>query len=43
MNNRKRKKIQAWIDKQMKKGVKQNKRQTEPAMTNNYGRIIKTK
>ena len=35
--------LKAWVKKQMKNGVRQNKRTKTPAMTNYYGRIIKCK
>ena len=41
MNHNKKLKLQKWVDWMMKKGVKNKGRAKKPAMTNNYGRIIR--
>ena len=41
MNYNKKLKLLKWVEKAMKRGVKDKGRAKQPAMTNNYGRIIK--
>ena len=42
MSEAKKQKLQKWIDWRMSKGVKDKGRNSKPAVTNKYGRIIQS-